>query len=134
MKKEENEYLSNFPENIINLLRDVYPKLLKSVTCKDIVEIRKYTIIFYQILLDMFKFAWNDDWLIMEVWMFGTWYFIEYDDQISNNLWLYELDKEISYLFTHELDLPPHHTGYWSYDEPKRLTIEKLQQAIIILG
>ncbi len=133
MEKEKKEYLSHFPQDLNNHLKDIYPKLCQSIDIKDIVEVKRYTIIFYQVLLDMFVFAWEDDGLIMDVGMFWTWYFLGYDFEWEIDLWLWVLQDEIGYLFMHELDLPPHHTSYKSYDEPKRLVIEKLQQAIKIL-
>ena len=131
--EEKKEYLSHFPQDLINHLKEIYPRLYQSIKTKDIVEIKKYTIIFYQVLIDMLQFAWEDDSLIMDVGMFWTWYFLGYDCEWEIDLWLWVLQDEIGYLFMHELDLPPHHTSYWSYDEPKRLVIEKLQQAIKIL-
>lgn len=133
MENWEKRYLSHFPKDLIDHLRDVYPKLWSSIKNKNELEVKKYTIIFYQILLDMFDFAWDDDELIMDVGMFGTWYFFDYSFDWDADIWIWQLHKEIENIFMQELDLPPHHTSYWSYDEPKRLAIEKLQQAIKIL-
>lgn len=133
METKDKEYLSHFPQDLINHLKEIYPKLWQSIKNKDELDTKRYTSDLYRILLDMFEFAWEDNKLIMDVGMFGAWYFLNYSNEADIDLWLETLWEELEYLFMHELDLPPHHTSYWSYDEPKRLVVEKLQQAIIIL-
>ena len=124
----DEKYITNFPKNIQLSWQKLSQNLSKSIWEKNINNFRTYSNELYMLMLDMLIFAWDDEWLIYDLWYLWTWRFLYYPNEME--LWIKDKLSKLEYIFIHELDLPINHTSFDSKEQLLSQVKNRLQDVI----